>query len=125
EVVVQPRRSRKAEQRSVVAGLEEHEPFAQACLERLPVLRWKVVEAGGVLPFHRQLVQPNEALEARGRDRDRRFDSGVLRLAHEPAVVAVHALEGIALAESPGDRAPEPLDAHSRARLTLIADKRV
>src|SRR5439155_10952839 len=82
----------------------------------------EVVEAGRALLGHRPLVEARERLEIGRSDGDARLDPGGLGLARRAAVMAVQALEQIAL-EPPGDGAAPRLDVE--ARVAVVREARV
>jgi hypothetical protein len=126
EVVVEPGGRVEAEQRRILACLEEHDVVAQLGLERSPVGGREVVKALCTLPLHRLLVEVGEALEALREERRRRLDAGRYGLAHDAAVVAVHPFEEVvALVETPPDCRTELLDAHVRPGVAMVRVERV
>src|SRR5437016_6048439 len=130
DVVVQPRRGRKAERgrRELLAeaGLDEDDPLAQSLGKCLPVVRREEVEIAGAEPAHRRVVEGRELGQARRRLAHGDLEAGRPRLAHLVSVLWMQAGEQVELrVERPGDRVGQPLDVDAGGRLPLVGEQRM
>src|SRR5262249_53763129 len=126
EVVVKPRPRREtddaAEDGRVSPRPDLHEAVAESVPQLLPVAVGKVVERRRVQSSHRLFVENGEGIEAVWAHDTLDFDPGLLGLADESPVVAVHTREEISV-ERPGDRRLDPVPMEARRCVLMIREE--